>query len=58
MGSDSRPCARAERLGGHRVAHLKFKRAVLVFRLRVQHRNVVSGSLQKFFTRSDFRIAG
>ena len=29
-----------------------------VFRLRVQHRIVVSGSLKKFFKRPDFRIAG
>ena len=29
-----------------------------VFRLRVQHRIVASGSLEKFCKRSDFRIAG
>jgi hypothetical protein len=29
-----------------------------VFRLRVQHRIVVSGSLEKFFKRPDLRIAG
>jgi hypothetical protein len=29
-----------------------------VFRLRVQHRIVVSGSLETFFKRQDFRIVG
>ena len=29
MGCSSRPCARAQRLGGHRVTHSKFNRAIL-----------------------------
>ena len=29
-----------------------------VFRLRVQHRIVASGGLEKFFKRPDFQIAG
>jgi hypothetical protein len=29
-----------------------------VFRLRVQHRIVVSGNIEKFFKRSGVRIAG